>query len=395
MANILLAWELGAGLGHVANLLPVARGLIERGHTVHLALRDLGTARVFAGLPVTLWQAPHKNSRPKVAVAEPRTFADILFNCGFGEVSELRALVSAWRALLDSVQPALLLAEHSPSALLAAHCAGVKAVMLGVGFTCPTPLAPLVDLRPWLRKPLEISWQAESRVLANTNELLREYGQPTWPNLGQLFATVRETLLMTCVELDPYAPRASAQYYGSFSTWGGKVPAWPEVKGKRIWGYLKPFPALGSLLAMLVELKQSTLIVSDGIAPELQKRFARPWLKFENDRLEMSAVLRDCDFAITNANHGTSFALLQHGKPGLYLPLHLEQTRTAHAINQMGAGVAASVRKPEQVALRLMELLHSPRHATTAREVAQRLAKRHGTSGQASMVERVASHIKD
>ncbi len=393
MANILLTWELGVALGHVANLLPIARGLLERGHQVHVALRDLSSARVFAGLPVKLWQAPHKNSRPQVAVAEPRTFGDILFNCGFGEQGELSGLVQAWQSLLETVLPTLLVAEHSPSALLAAHCFNVRAVIVGGGFICPPAVSPFPDLRPWIRKPLDISWQAESQALAHVNELLRTYGKPTWPGLGQLFGTVRETMLNTCPELDPYAPRPREQYFGSFSEWGGKTPVWPDSPGRRIWGYLKPFPALGSLLALLAELKQPTLIVSDGIPPELQRRFSRPWLKFEQERLDMGAVLRDCDLAITNANHGTSYALLQHGKPGLYLPLHLEQTRTAHAINQLGAGVAASVRKPEQIAMKLMALLHNRRYATQAQALAPKIAALNAPNCLIRLLDRLTAHL--
>jgi hypothetical protein len=59
MATILLAWELGGGLGHFMNLRPVADGLARRGHRVVAALRDLSSARRF--LPnqdVTLLQAP-------------------------------------------------------------------------------------------------------------------------------------------------------------------------------------------------------------------------------------------------------------------------------------------------------------------------------------------------
>ena len=50
MGSVLLTWELGAGLGHLVNLLPLARGLAERGHRVTAMLRDLSQAeKVFTG----------------------------------------------------------------------------------------------------------------------------------------------------------------------------------------------------------------------------------------------------------------------------------------------------------------------------------------------------------
>ena len=47
MPTVLLAWELGGGLGHFMNLRPLAEGLRRRGHRVVAALRDLSVARRF------------------------------------------------------------------------------------------------------------------------------------------------------------------------------------------------------------------------------------------------------------------------------------------------------------------------------------------------------------
>src|SRR5438094_9447671 len=41
MAKIEFAWELGAGTGHVATLLPIAAAMKARGHDARFFLRDL------------------------------------------------------------------------------------------------------------------------------------------------------------------------------------------------------------------------------------------------------------------------------------------------------------------------------------------------------------------
>jgi hypothetical protein len=57
MATILMSWELGAGAGHCVKLAPIAGRLIDRGHDVWLAPRDLATARhIFGSLPVRYLQ---------------------------------------------------------------------------------------------------------------------------------------------------------------------------------------------------------------------------------------------------------------------------------------------------------------------------------------------------
>ena len=44
VARILFTWELGGGLGHLANMAPLAEGLAQAGHQVYVALRDLTSA---------------------------------------------------------------------------------------------------------------------------------------------------------------------------------------------------------------------------------------------------------------------------------------------------------------------------------------------------------------
>ena len=106
MATILLTWELGGGLGHLVNLLPLAQGLFERGHRVVAALRDLSRAEdVFRGIEVTYLQAPVIN-RPIFQIIEPvRNFAQLLFNNGFSDPAELKIMSQAWRNLYEYVRP--------------------------------------------------------------------------------------------------------------------------------------------------------------------------------------------------------------------------------------------------------------------------------------------------
>src|SRR5690606_6222145 len=59
MAQFLLAWELGSGLGHVGQLSPLARELARRGHRVALCLLDLvGPRSVLRELGQPCLQAP-------------------------------------------------------------------------------------------------------------------------------------------------------------------------------------------------------------------------------------------------------------------------------------------------------------------------------------------------
>ena len=76
MAKILLAWELGSGLGHLVRLLPLARGLAARGHAVTAVLPDVAAGReFFAREDIVYVEAPRQVGRPKNGIASTITFA--------------------------------------------------------------------------------------------------------------------------------------------------------------------------------------------------------------------------------------------------------------------------------------------------------------------------------
>ena len=56
MANILFAWELGGGAGHIHILAPLAEALASRGHRVFLAARELTVADELVSHDAKAWR---------------------------------------------------------------------------------------------------------------------------------------------------------------------------------------------------------------------------------------------------------------------------------------------------------------------------------------------------
>jgi hypothetical protein len=377
MATILLTWELGGGLGHLLNLLPLARGLCQRGHRVFAALRDLSkAAKVFAGLDVSFLQAPHKTRKADRPIDPPRTFTHILHNSGLGDPDELRAMLAAWRNLFDLVRPDLIVFDHSPTALLAARAFPARRALSGNGFLCPVDEYPLRDLRPWLPGDPDRLRQEEDRVLATVNQALATFGQPPLARLAQLYHDVDEHFLATVPELDHYPGRTGAEYWGVWPTSGGKPPVWPEGEGKRIYAYLKPFPALPRLLEFLNEWRCPAIVFVDGIGEDIQRRFESATLHFEREPLDLVEIGRQCDLAILNGGFGTTAAILLAGRPMLLVPIYLEQALLAAAVTRLGAGLVAPPTRPEHLSAALSALLESPNYAVAARAFAARYAGR-------------------
>jgi hypothetical protein len=135
MSKVLLAWELGGGLGHCVNLAPIASGLVARGHKIYFAARDVATAqKVLQNPAVKYLQSPGVIARPARVLRQPRSFAQVLGQVAFGDDHQLRAAVESWRNLIELVQPAVLVCEHSPSALLASRWMDARRVVVAYGF---------------------------------------------------------------------------------------------------------------------------------------------------------------------------------------------------------------------------------------------------------------------
>ena len=142
MSRILVAWELGGGAGHLTNLRIISRALRARGHEIVFALRELSRVKGYFDLSdTTVVQAPIWLRRSRLPPS--LSYAEILNRVGYLDADDLTALLAGWQELLRLVKPDLMIAEHSPTALLAARLEGVRRVALGTGFETPPRVAPM------------------------------------------------------------------------------------------------------------------------------------------------------------------------------------------------------------------------------------------------------------
>ncbi|HSN17576.1 MAG TPA: nucleotide disphospho-sugar-binding domain-containing protein [Gammaproteobacteria bacterium] len=369
-----MAWELGAGYGHLGPMLTLARPLAAAGHRVSLAVRDVAAAEaVLGGSGLPFYAAP-ANVSPSGDVAL-HSFAQILLSTAFNREDELCARVRAWQALYDMLRPDLLVCDHAPTALLAARGRNIPCVVSGNGFVVPPDVTPLPELRDWDPEDPAVLQAAEAQARDMANAVLERTGGPKLTKLADLYGSATPALF-TLRELDNYAAlRGEAEYRGILPGPGGEAPRWPEGPGKRVFFYGQPFASLPEVLESLSAGPHRTLAYLPKLAPELRGH-ASAHLAFAERLQDMAAVSRECDAAVMTNGHSTTAAMLLAGKPVVLLPRHLEMYLIANSVQQIGAGLAAPGLKPQGILDKLDRVLHEMSFTARAHALAARYPER-------------------
>lgn len=375
MAQLLYAWELGSGLGHLGAFLPLARTLRERGHQTAWAVAATSAAARLLDREGFAWlQAPRCPERTRPG--PPLSYADILLRFGYADAADLLGLTVAWRELIRLSGARMILADHAPTAILAARTLGIPAMLYSSGFCVPPRQRPLPAMRPWQPLATTRLLALEDAALANINRVLDRFGQPALTALWQLFQ-VAEDKLLGFAELDHYAEREAACFWGTLPAAGvGAAPCWPPLPGKRVFAYLRrQCRHHEAALAALRELGMPAVIFFPDLTDALQAKYSAPHLAFSREPLDLAAAAREADVAITYAGLSTTTSFLLAGKPLLLLPGHLEQYLMARRVAALGAGLVVEPGKPAgDLGQTLRRVIDEESHTASAAAFARKYA---------------------
>lgn len=379
--RVLLAWELGGGLGHVSKLMLLAERLLANGCDIWAACQNLVSAQATLGrLPIHLLQAPVWASAPG-NVPEPINYAGILARKGWMDVTGLTGLVRGWRDLMHAVAPNLIVANHAPTVLLACRGMETPIVFADTTFGIPPPTAPFPCMRYWQGEELIPRMERiETDVLGVANTVLAALRLPRLRHLCDLFTDVA-TCLLGFEELDHYPLRGAAEYIGPlYASELGDTTEWPCAEGKRLFLYLDAtHVAFQRTLAELARLPHSALVYAAGLDDDACAQLSRASLRVTNRPLRVREVLTRADWVIHHAGIGLAAQALLAGVPLLMLPKHLEQAMFAVRVAELRAGRVL----PGDPRL-LPEALHEALDDATCAEHARRFAARHaGHSAEA------------
>jgi rhamnosyltransferase subunit B len=366
--TIVLAWELGRGMGHANRLVPLAAALTQQGYRIAFVFCSQTDAKVVTdSLPkAPVYKAPTYYPDP---TAEPprgmtANYADILYRCGYATAESLRDLVHRWRALIDDLQPALIVCDHSPTVLLAG-AGRVPVIHVASGFASPPAGVPFVTLFP---PSLPGAPEREAAVLASLQQVSAELGLKPFTHPSDIFG-LGECFACCLPELDPYRRVRNPPAAGPVHT----LPK-PCGDGGRefVFGYLagdepRVLPVLQSLAAAKVPC---SLFVRN--APlEWEEQFGGTSLRFFDVPQQLPEVLAVSSAVLHHGGITTSETALAMGRPQLLLPRYLEQGLTADQIQAAGCGLNLRRQKGDLGTVVAQAIRHEALHHRTAAKAAE------------------------
>lgn len=394
MARVVLAWELGANLGHVAPMRALAMQLCKLGHACTFVARDLESAEEYIEPELgPVVQAPIKLNAIQNPVKVQVSYASLLHSTGFDDVRGLAGRLRAWRQMLLSTRAEILFADHSPTALIAAHTLGIPAANCGYGFLVPPVLTPFPSFRADLKITPEILLRNETAVLGILNAALEKLKLPAYPTLQQPFAAATHSVL-GYAETDQYEVARPEPYLGLPDFSQGQKPQWPAGNGPKIFAYLRPFKDLPAVLTALQKSSTRVIVRVGNVSQGKLKSFERPGMVITDQSVHMGEAARSCDAFINYASNGNTVEMLLAGKPGLLFPSNVEGQLTVRRLLQMGAGITPPIKGSFNVSEAIRRMVEDSALHSAAQGFAQRYANKNRSTILPEVIQRSFKQFK-
>jgi len=341
MKSVLLAWEQGRGLGRFGPPLEIADRLAAlaaaRGIELrcYLALRESVYARQAAGdSPHAFLTAPRREQWAPI-LSHTGSYGDRLAGMGFVESGTLPALLTAWDDVFALTGPDLLIADDSPTAILAARQA-IPVAAIGNGYTLPPST---LDSFPPLRARASTTY-AEPGILEVVNTALQSRCRTPLPSLPSLLdAEVRGVFSLP--QLDPYAAMRTERVLGAYGK--GLAPA-PLPGAPRI--FYGTYAQLEGVELVASVLADSGAALSAHLrgAPSAAARFlSLRGADVLDPGQELVPAIVEASLVVAHGLTGVVQLALALGRPLLVLPTDDETRLLGGQIANLGAGLAVQL----------------------------------------------------
>lgn len=328
---MLLAWELGEGLGHLPPLKAIALALKPLGVKPVFALRETqhaGPALREVGADV--YVAPHW-AKPAQPPFKTGSFADILGANGYSTSEHAAGMIGAWDRLIDQVKPDAIVCDHAPSAMLSAF-GRIPVAFVGNGFAVPpadealfppyTPGVGSPDGQAIVFEAISVGLRRLGRGAPAT--LTAPFrgdfrGVYSFPLIDSYRAVRRERVLGP---IEPQPPLAA-------------LPDRP-----RLFVYSAvDFARIDALFHCLMDIgPEASVYLRGNLGPRAAILRSRGVEVFDKPQA-FTEIMPRASVVFSHAGSGFTNAALASGRPHITFPRHFEAKASAMGLEQAGCGI--------------------------------------------------------
>jgi UDP:flavonoid glycosyltransferase YjiC (YdhE family) len=325
MRSVLLAWEFGAGFGHILTLRRIAARLMVRGFRCVAAVKDVGTASALADAGVEVLQAPGWKVPQSSA-----TLGDTLGDAGFADARELRPRIEAWRQILSRAAPALVIADYAPGACLAAR-GRVPLALIGNGYTLPPGSMQTFPLLHQVSPPV----RPEQQLLDVTNSVLHDLQLQPLQRFPELFSG-DACWVHALPLLDPYARWREHPAQGPAMD---RLPEPRAAGASEILVYLSSWSGpQRSFLDALRPFARHVRLFAAGFSAAERERFAAMGMRLQAQPFDLAKDFASARLVVHVGSEGTASVCVMAGVPQLICAVDVEKELIGKALAQAGIG---------------------------------------------------------
>lgn len=342
MASVILCSELGRGSGHLARLADYAVELEAQGYSVKLVCNDLHDAhQIPEFVDIAIFQGPvFRDSYVEQGVDESDllNYSSILRKNGYRDINTLAPLLRGWLHIVATLNADIVIADHAPTALLAAKLLKIPSILTGYGFSVPPLTKPLKSVQPW--KEVEVNdIELEDRALLQVvNDTISELGfaDVRLNHAKELFDEAAQWIF-SIPEMDHYGAR-DQPYVVRWTNASQRVsPVWPKAHGDKILLSLHADSRyLHTLLEQLRLSNQPVLAIIPEISNGMMERYHDTNISLQREMVNLREAVDQCHVFINDADHDIVYELMSYGVPSIFLPTRLEQIMLAYQLSQRG-----------------------------------------------------------
>lgn len=333
MGKILVGYEFGLGMGHLARMLPIARALVRHGHQVLFFMQNpQECAKVMAEerLPLLSVMSMGKYI-PEVGYPfKYHSYSDFMAGNGFYYPEHLFTVTLFWKTIFDNCKPDLIICDHSPNCCLSAF-GRIPVIIIGDGFTLPPVHDPIFPVTRGATPIVD-----PDRLLENMRIVQKRHGMQIPQAITEPFRT-KARFLCTLPEIDHYPLIRRDTVIGPPP--GDMLEPIAPPSSARWFAYLKTnFAATRKVLESICCSTFPGEVYLPDLTSEWEEKLIQRSIIVHRDPPPMSQVLQRVSVVLHHGGNGLACAALSAGRPQVLVPIFLESELTGEQLRRIGVG---------------------------------------------------------